>query len=263
MENSLANIRDVGVLTSTLSSKGPLIDELYLILQAYNERKNIRDFRDEVVHGQILPHTSYHTRRTIWNHIFKRYFKHGNEWIIQSLKESAKTGKNSVEFLSLHYLYYVLRDRFTFMFITERLWSIWDRKTISIGTKDVREFLEEISEDFIEVTHWRESTKRNLVQNTIWSLTAFGLLKGKTRKTIQQPSISDEAVFHLLCILWDEGFRGKQIIEAHDWRMFLFTESKISYALNKLSILGWIRFEKSGSTVMIELRREPKVKSYD
>jgi len=260
---SLNNIRDLGVITSTLSSKGPLIKESYLIFQSHKERANIRDFRNEVVHGQILPHTSYHTRRTIWNHIFKRYFKHGNEWIIQSLKESAKAGKNSVDFLSLLYLYYVLRDRFTFMFITERLWSIWDSKTISIGTEDVREYLEDISEDFIEVTHWRESTKRKLAHNTVRSLTAFGLLKGKIRKTIQQPSISDEAVFHLLCILWDEGLRGKQIIEAHDWRMFLFTESKISYALNKLSMLGWIRFEKSGSTVMIELIREPKVKSYD
>ena len=263
MEYSLSNIRDLGVITSTLSSKGPLIDESYLILQAYKKIESIRDFRDEVVHGQILPHTSYHTRRTIWNHIFKRYLKHGNEWIIQSLKESANAGKNSVDFLSLQYLYYVLRDRFTFMFVTERLWSIWDSKTISIGSEDVRGYLEEISEDFIEVTHWRESTKRKLSQNIVGSLAAFGLLKGKTRKTIQQPSISDEVVFHLLCILWDEGFRGKQIIEAHDWRMFLFTESKISYALNKLSMLGWIRFEKSGSTVMIELIREPKVKSYD
>ena len=260
---SLNNIRDLGVITSTLSSKGPLIEESSLIFQSHDERYTIHDFRNEVVHGQILPHASYHTRRTIWNHIYKRYFKHGNEWVIQSLIESTKAGKDSVDFLSLLYLYYVLRDRFTFMFITERLWSIWDSKTISIGTEDVREYLEEISEDFIEVTHWRESTKIKLAHNTVRSLTAFGLLKGKTRKTIQQPSISDEAIFHLLCILWDEGFRGKQIFEALDWRIFLFSESKISYALNKLSMLGWIRFEKSGSTVMIDLVREPKVKLYD
>jgi len=233
-----------------------LIDETYLILQAYNERDNIRDFRNNVVHRQILPHTSYHTRRTIWNHIFKRYFKHGNEWVINCLKESVKAGKDSIDFLSLLYLYYVLRDRFTYMFITDRLWSIWDSKTISIGAEDVRDYLEEISDDFIEVTHWREKTKRKLAQNTIRSLTAFGLLKGKGRKTIQQPSISNEAVFHLLCVLWDEGNRGKQIIEAPDWRMFLFDATNISYNLSRLSILGWIGFEKSGSTVMIDLKRE-------
>ena len=256
MDNSLSEIRDVGVLFSTLSSKGPLIDESYLILQAYREGVNIRDFRDEVVHGQILPHTSYHTRRTIWNHVYKRYFKHGNKWVVRRLKESISESKDSIEFLSLAYLYYVLRDRFTFMFITERLWSIWDSKTISIGSNDVREYLEEISEDFIEVTHWRESTKRKLAQNTIRSLTAFGLIKGNKNRSIQQPSISDEAVFHLLCILWDEGYRGKQIIKAPDWRMFLFDESNISYALSRLSMLGWIGFEKSGSTVMIDLIRE-------
>jgi len=140
--------------------------------------------------------------------------------------------------------------------VTERLWSIWDSKTISIESNDVREYLEEISEDFIEVTHWRESTKRKLAQNTIRSLTAFGIIKGNKNRSIQQPSISDEAVFHILCILWDEGYRGKQIIDAPDWRMFLFDESNVSYALSRLSMLRWIGFEKSGSTVMLDLIRE-------
>ena len=259
MVKSLSQIRDIGVLSSTLSSKGPLIDESYLILQAYREGVNIRGFRDEVVHGQILPHTSYHTRRTIWNHVFKRYFRHRNGWVIRRLRESTYEGKYSIEFLSLAYLYYVLRDRFTFMFVTERLWSIWDSKTISIESNDIREYLEEISDDFIEVTHWRESTKRKLAQNTFRSLTAFGLIKGDKNRSIQQPSISDEAVFHLLCVLWDEGYRGKQLIEAPDWHMFLFSEDNVSYTLNRLSMLGWIGFEKSGSTVMIDMMRKHEV----
>lgn len=255
----LDQIRDNGVLSSRLSSKGPLINESYLILRAYTEGVGIRDFRDAVVHGQILPHSSYHTRRTIWNHVYRRYFKHGNEWVIKSLKESTNNGKNSREFLSLAYLYYVLRDRFPFYFITERLWSIWKHKTIAIGVNDVLDFLVDISDDFIEVTHWRESTRRKLAQNTIRSLTAFEVLKGVKNKVIQQPSISDEAVFHLFCVLWDEGYRGKQLIEAPDWHMFLFNEDNASYMLNKLSMRGWIGFEKSGSTVMIDLKRKHEV----
>jgi len=256
MGESLDNIRDNGVLSARISSKGPLIDESYSILRAYEIGSEIRHFRDKVVHGQILPHSSYHTRRTIWNHVYRRYFKHGNEWVIKILKESTNEGKNSRDFLSLAYLYYVLRDRFTFLFITERLWSIWQNKTIAIDVNDVLDFLVDISDDFIEVTHWRESTKEKLAQNTIRSLTAFELLKGVKHRVIQQPSISEEAVFHLLCILWDEGYRGKGLVEAPDWRMFLFIEDNVSYMLNRLSMIGWIGFEKSGSTVMIDLKRE-------
>lgn len=259
MGEALDEIRDNDVLSARISSKGPLIDESYSILRAYEIGSEIRHFRDKVVHGQILPHSSYHTRRTIWNHVYRRYFKHGNEWIINRLKESTNEGKNSREFLSLAYLYYVLRDRFTFLFITKRLWSIWQNKTIAIDVNDVLDFLVDISDDFLEVTHWRESTRRKLAQNTIRSLTTFGLLKGVKNRVIQQPSVSDEAVFHLLCILWDEGYRGKQLIEASDWRIFLFNEYNTSYMLNRLSMLGWIGFEKSGSTVMIDLKRKHEV----
>ena len=259
MGEALDEIRDNDVLSARISSKGPLIDESYSILRAYEIGSEIRHFRDKVVHGQILPHSSYHTRRTIWNHVYRRYFKHGNEWIINRLKESTNEGKNSREFLSLAYLYYVLRDRFTFLFITKRLWSIWQNKTIAIDVNDVLDFLVDISDDFLEVTHWRESTRRKLAQNTIRSLTTFGLLKGVKNRVIQQPSISDEAVFHLLCILWDEGYRGKGLIKASDWRIFLFNEYNTSYMLNRLSMLGWIGFEKSGSTVMIDLKRKHEV----
>lgn len=82
-EQSLVKIRDNGVLSSRLSSKGPLIDESYSVLRAYEMGSDIRHLRDEVVHGQILPHSSYHTRRTIWNHIYRRYFRHGNEWVVE------------------------------------------------------------------------------------------------------------------------------------------------------------------------------------
>ena len=260
MNKSLDQIRDNEVLSARISSKGPLIDESYSILRAYKIGSGIRYLRDKVVHGQILPHSSYHTRRTIWNHVYRRYFKHGNEWIVERLKESTNEGKNSREFLSLAYLYYVLRDRFIFLFITDRLWSIWKNKTIAISVNDVLDFLVDISDDFIEVTHWRESTRKKLAQNTIRSLTAFEVLKGLKNKVIQQPSISDEAVFHLLCILWDEGNRGKQLIEAPDWHVFLFSEDNVSYMLNKLSMRGWIGFEKSGSTVMIDLKRKHEVR---
>lgn len=259
MIGSLANIRDNDVLSARNSSKGPLLNEVYSILREYEIGYDIHDFRDKVVHGQILPHSSYHTRRTIWNHVFRRYFKHGNDWIVERIKESTNEGKNSREFLSLAYLYYVLRDRFTFLFVTERLWPIWKNKTIAISVNDVQDFLDDVSDDFIEITHWRESTRRKLAQNTIRSLTAFGVLKGVKNKVIQQPSISDEAVFHLLCILWDEGYRGKPLIEAPDWHMFLFSEDNVSYTLNRLSMLGWIGFEKSGSTVMIDMMRKHEV----
>jgi hypothetical protein len=259
MLECLSEIRDLKVLSSRNSAKGPLIYELSEILYAYDKFESLKKLRDEVVIGNLLPQASYETRRSIWNKLYWRYFKKCGAWIASSLSDALEEGKNSRNFLSQAYLYYVLRDRFTYLFVTHRLWDIWSGGSISIRTADVIDFLFDISDSFIEVTNWRESTRKKLALNTLRSFTEFGILKGKRRKVIQQPAISDEAVYHLLCILLSEGNRGNEIIEARDWRMFLWDKSNVSYRLNQLSLRGWIGFEKSGSTVMIDMKRNPEV----
>ena len=119
--------------------------------------------------------------------------------------------------------------------------------------------MDERAESEPQIRKWRESTRKKVAQSTIVALRDFGLLHGKHHKQIQKPSIAPEAVFHLLCILVAEGLEGRSILEAPDWRLFLSSESEVAQALGGLSQKGWIRFESSGRTVMLELLRQPEV----
>jgi len=256
---SLRSVRDKSPLSARNSSKGALIKEIYTIFQAISNGLSVENLRQKVVEGTLLLHSSYETRRSIWNHINRRYFAFDNEWVIRSLAEASKEGMNSPSFLSLAYLYYVLRDRLTFNFVVGPLWERWERRMITVDRGDVLSFLERGSIDNPIIDRWYDSTKRKLASSTLSALRDFGVLKGVRKKKIQRPTIAPETVFHLLSILMAEGLRGQSIIEAPDWQMFLWNGADIAHALNGLSFRRWIRFEKTGRTVILELKRLPEV----
>ena len=174
-----------------------------------------------------------------------------------SLADAAQAGIQSPDFHSLAYLYYVLRDRLTYDFVIGPLWDKWRSETTHIAPGDFYFFLASVSETAPEVKKWSEETRVKLASITLTALRDFGILKGRQTKYIQRSPVTDETVFHLLCILWAEGIRGQEIIKALDWRIFLWNEIDVANALNKLAQKGWIRFEKGGQTVIIEMIRQP------
>ena len=81
------------------------------------------------------------------------------------------------------------------------------------------------------------------------------MLTGTQKKSIQQPSVAPEALFHLLSILDAEGLRGSSLLAAPDWRLFLLTETQVAGHMVELARNGWIRFERSGRIVILEIHR--------
>src|SRR5262249_33840960 len=138
------------------------------------------------------------------------------------------------------------------------IWTKWQDGVTNIDSSDVLSFLEELAQQNAHIKSWRQSSVEKLASNTLSALRDFGLLKGKVRKHIQRPTISSEAVFHVLCIVIAQGKQGRGILEAPEWRLFLWNKSDVSNALNTLAQLKWIRFEKAGHSVILHLVRIPE-----
>jgi len=257
---SLRFVRDKSALSARNSSKGALINEVSTIFQAISNGLPVEKIRRSILDGELVLHSSYETRRSIWNHINRRYLSFNNNWVIESLAEATKDGINSPSFLSLAYLYYVLRDKLTYKFVTGPLWERWNSHIVGIDRGNVIDYLEEESKSSPVIDKWYDSTKWKLASNMLSALRDFGVLRGINRKRIQKPSITLDTIFHLLCILMAEGLRGQQVIDAPDWHMFLFNEVEVSHHLNELSIHGWIGFEKTGRIVIMELKKYPGVR---
>jgi hypothetical protein len=253
----LSRVRDRLPFSSRNTSKGALVEEAHAVLSAINEGLTVGEARIAIRDGKILRKPSYETRQRILDSLTHRYFWPEGEWSVQSLAKATEAGAKSPVFLSLAYLYYVLRDRFTFEFVVGPVWERWQNRSTTITQADLLQFLEQQAAEEPKVKKWRESTRAKLASNTLTALREFGLLRGIYSKQIQKPVIAPETTFHLLCILLAEGQDGRSIVEALDWRLFLWSESEVAQALGGLSQKRWIRFEKSGRTVMLELLRQP------
>ena len=216
-----------------------------------------------VMIDNILNKSTFENRRVIWNRLNHRYFKACPEWIVPGLVKAAGAGLSSADFISLSFLYYVLRDRVTYDFIMSTVWNRWSLGLTNINTSDYVEFLNSNLEIAPGLKTWRETTRKGLAKNTLAALRDFGLLTGAAIKHIQRPTISTETTYHLLAILWAEGNRGRAILEARDWKLFLWNEADVTNALVRLAQLGWVKFERGGQTVILEMIRLPEIFNRD
>jgi hypothetical protein len=252
---ALGQIRDSSPASSRNTSKGALVKETYAVFSAVHAGMPLADVRQAILNGEVFQKTSYETRRKIWNALHHRYLLVCAEWIGQALAAATRAGRQSPEYLSLVYLYFALRDRLTFDFVTGPVWEKWTQKVTVLEQRDFLVFLEQQAERFPQIKKWRESTRHRLASANLTALRDFGVLKGVKKKRIQRPLIAAETVFHLVAILNAEGLEGRALLEAPDWRLFLWSEADIAYALTELAQKGWIRFEKAGRTVLLQMLR--------
>lgn len=255
----LTEARDRSPLSSRNTSKGALIEEIFGIFSAIRTGLPPEAVRKAILDGEVLRKSSFETRRKILNAVNYRYFWPNSEWSVRCLAQATENGAHSPAFLSLAYLYYALRDRLTFDFVVGPVWERWKNRGTSLSQAEFLGFLDEEASKEPAIKRWRESTRIKLASNALTALREFGVLQGIYNKQIRKPGIAPETTFHLLCVLLAEGLEGGSLVEAPDWRLFLWSESEVAHALGELSQKRWIRFEKSGRAVMLELVRQPEV----
>ena len=239
------------------SSKGSVISEAFSLFRTMDSTSNLNDLRRKVLDGEVFQKGSFETRSSIWKALRHRYLVVAPEWIAASLIRATEFGPQSAEFLSLAYIYYAFRDRLTLEFILGPVWEKWQDGVTTLDRSDFQVFMEQLAVENCEIRKWHDSTKKKLASQALSALRDFGLLKGTQSKHIQRPTVASETVFHLLCVIIADGKEGRAIIEAPEWRLFLWNEADISNALLTLAQKKWINFEKSGSTVILNLVRLP------
>jgi hypothetical protein len=246
-------IRDVGGYSARNSSKGALIEEAARIFAALETGASIAEVRDLVLHGTLLSQRSSQNRKQIWKSVSQRYLVQDEPWLIREAELQSQQGPHNSEFVSLLYLLYALRDRLTFDFVTSVLWSKIANSKQVVSRNDVLDLLAAATPSQPQIERWSESTRVKLAGSVLTALRDFGLLEGKQKKVLIQPTLPTSTAQTLLRILMREGCRGRQVLENPTWRLFLLKEADVAQLLARLAQDGVIRFEKAGTTVVLEL----------
>lgn len=258
--DDIKQIRPQGKYSSTNLIRGAMIHEMFAIFSEAHINSDKKYLMNRVMVENIIHKNSFYSRENVWR-IFDQRYLSCPSWVIDDIAETAKHGVNSPDFLSLVYLYYAFRERMAYDIITDVIWDQWCGKSTALDPKSIEDYIVSKDGDVPAIRQWSETTVRRCAQSILAALRDFGLLKGAVNKSIQRPSISLEAAYHLLCILIAEGNEGKAVIGAKDWRLFLWNEVDVIDALNRMAMKKWIRFERSGPTTILELVRIPGEKS--
>jgi len=253
----LSSLRSTVVSARNTAGGGALLKETHEVFRAIDAGADPNDLKALIKQASILGAHSHDTRTRIWRSIGHSYFLPGCQWVVQSLVEASRSGLASTEFVSLAYLYFVLRDRLTFDFITGSVWSKWHQQSTPLDRSEFQSFLELESATFPDIKKWSESTRKKLGRNCLTALREFGLLRGSRLKQIQRPAVASETAFHLVCVLSAEGLEGRAILNSPDWRLFLWSQAEVTNLLGELAQKKWIRFEKAGNHVILQFIRFP------
>ena len=245
-------IRDTGPFSTRNTAKGALINEAGQVIAALARGMTVEQVRDAVLSGSLLTQRSINSRKGIWKRIHHRYLTHRIDWVISSLIDALAHGAHCPEFVSLLYLHYALRDRLTYDFVTEVLWSSGYHSRPLVSRSAVLDFLARQSPEHPEIERWTESSRVKLAGNMLSALRDFGVLEGTQKKFLVRPALPLNTAAHLLRILTAEGNRGRQVLENSTWRLFMLTEQEVAAALANLAREGEIHFEKVGTTVVLQ-----------
>jgi hypothetical protein len=232
------------------------IQECWLFFDEMTKGVGSEELRRSLADGRILSHYAYSTRMALWKIFRTRYLNIPDSWILSEIIASTHYGPQSPEFISLLYLYFILRDKLAFDFVTHSVWEKWKTHHLAIGSSDSEAFYTRLSLQDSSLLRITAASKGKLNRNLISTLQDFGLIFGTKHRVISPPPVAARTAFHLLRLLSEEGRSGKEILTANDWRIFLWDEQDVSLMLNKLSRKNWIKYEKSGNIVLIEVTNE-------
>jgi hypothetical protein len=249
--------RDTGPYSARNSSKGALIPEAGKVIESLRSGLSLDELRARALDGDLFPQRARATRKRIWALLHYRYLSQPN-WVLSALQSAYGEGAHSQELVSLLYLHYALRDRLTHDFVTQILWDRWVNQQLSVSREDLLFLLDQTSEAQPQIQRWTESTRIKLAGSILTALRDFGVLEGRQKKTLVQPTLPLSTAEHILRILTAEGLRGSEVLRDSSWRLFFCEENDVAHILSQLAQERRIHFERVGSTVVLDTPPEWK-----
>ena len=243
-------IRESDAYRGRNTSMGALIDEADRVFGALADGAPREEVKARCYDGELLRQRTEKGRRRIWASIQHRYFAHEITWAINDLIEAKRQDRKA--FIDLLYLHYCLRDKLAFDVVVKLIWEKGGVERGSIAPSNVRHLMDDASAEQPHIARWSESTRVKLANSVLTALRDFGALEGKNRKQVVRRSLSNFAAEHLVRLLVSEGQRGRSVITDPTWYLFLMSERDVSVKLASLASEQRLRFEKTGSTVVLE-----------
>jgi len=238
--------------TSTLSSKGALLEETLIVLRQIDQGRSIEGVRTMVVDQDLLGKTSESTRRTEWKKIRRRYLSdsnHARTLARMVVHAPDRQTQKLVLFYELCRSTPLLRDT-----TIECVYPRYANGFSGIDKTVIQEYFVELSAEHPEIAEWSPQTRDKVISNTLTVLRDFGLLEGSQRKTFSRLYVPSPAFVYALYRLAGDGLMAaRPIVEAPDWQLFFLEQPEVIMLLDEASAAGHCTFKHRGDVYSLDL----------
>ena len=239
--------------SSTLSSKGALLNETLVVLRQIAQGHSPDEVRAMIMDRDLLGKMTVRTREAVWENIHARYLSDGDHARILARMVVHAPDRQTARLV----LFYEL-CRSTPVLRDTTIHCVYPRYAAghsSIDKADVHRYFDNIAAEHPELTAWSPQTRDKVVSNILTILRDFGLLEGGQRKQFSRLYVPLPAFVYVLYRLAEDGLTTPQeLLHAEEWRLFLLEPADVVTLLDEATAAGHCTFRHQGDIYTLDLR---------
>ena len=239
--------------SSTLSSKGALLNETLVVLRQIAQGHSPDEVRAMIMDRDLLGKMTVRTREAVWENIHARYLSDGDHAHVLArmvVHAPDRQTERLVLFYELCRSSPILRDT--------TIYCVYPRYAAGysgIDKTDIQGYFDDIATDHPELTVWSPQTRDKVASNILTILRDFGLLEGSQRKQFSRLYVPLPAFVYVLYRLAGDGLvTPQELLKVEDWRLFFLESADVVTLLDEATAAGHCTFKHQGDIYTLDLR---------
>lgn len=231
---------------STFAGKGAMLTDAKKVLREIDAGQAPNQVRDAVIEDDLLDRRTRHSRRTVWQEIFRRYISERDVEHVATLARFVAHCPNPTAADLVLFYEYCQVDALLYDLTACCTYELYQNARTAIDKVDVNEWLSQQEAEHPEIAGWSPRTRGRLTNGYLSTVRDFGLVTGTKQKEFHKLYVPREAFVYALYHQKDRGIQGKALIQATDWRLFLLSEREVIFLLEDAANGGFVHFRRAG-----------------
>jgi hypothetical protein len=226
-----------------------LIQEMLVLIEAYNQGESAQDFQKRVLEEGLLSKSTDNRTIDVVRNIFRTRFLNQKLDVTAYIK-SMRNEYVSMEVITQLFLIYTCRaNPILADYIYNVYYPIEKKGRSALSSEDSRRFIKDAISQGNIVERWSESTIERVSRHINACLIDFGLVD-KSKQILPFRAI-DLTVNYLLHELHFQGYSEMEILHHRDWQIFDLDSSSLVSIAERISFRGTFIFQFSGEILKI------------
>lgn len=237
--------------TIAISKGSALVDEMKVLLTAWQPGEPVDGFCDRVVRDGIIGKGTARRARDVVRRVFANRFLLPEDYPARHMKRLMESGASSRLIADLAMLFTARSDLLVRDVITQVYWPSAREGRLYLSAGDITVFIQEAEASGRVKEAWSSEVSKKVARGLAKALAEFGLLEDgvKGRREIAPYRSSPQLPVYLSYLLHFQELSDQAMLEHPDWQLFGYDSERLLGDLASSENADWWLLQIGGSVV--------------